>query len=201
MSNFKFVLFGSSILVVAALQAPAFAEETASGNAVDEVVITGSRLVANGNQAPTPVTVMDTKTLQLSAPSNIPDGLNQLPQFSGSRSDSASSGLTAITPSAGNYLNLRNLGFVRSLILLDGQRVPPTSFEGIVDTNLLPEALVQRVDVVTAGASAAYGSDAVTGVVNFILDKHFNGLKASVQGGISQYADRNSYRTPLAGGT
>jgi iron complex outermembrane receptor protein len=201
MSNFKFVLFGSSILVVAALQAPAFAEETASGNAVDEVVITGSRLVVNGNQAPTPVTVMDTKTLQLSAPSNIPDGLNQLPQFSGSRSDSASSGLTAITPSAGNYLNLRNLGFVRGLILLDGQRVPPTSFEGIVDTNLLPEALVQRVDVVTAGASAAYGSDAVTGVVNFILDKNFNGLKASVQGGISQYGDRNSYRISVAGGT
>src|SRR5258708_38834642 len=158
MSNFKFVLFGSSILVVAALQAPAFAEETASGNAVDEVVITGSRLVANGNQAPTPVTVMDTKTLQLSAPSNIPDGLNQLPQFSGSRSDSASSGLTAITPSAGNYLNLRNLGFVRSLILLDGHRLPPTSFEVIVHTTLLPDTPVPRVAFVTPGASASLPS-------------------------------------------
>jgi iron complex outermembrane receptor protein len=145
--------------------------------------------------------VMDTATLQQSAPSNLPDGLNQLPQFSGSRSETQSAGLTAISPNAGNYLNLRNLGFVRSLILLDGQRVPPTSFEGTVDTNVLPQALVQRVDVVTAGASAAYGSDALTGVVNFVLDKKFTGLKGSVQGGISEYDDRKSYRVSLAGGT
>lgn len=169
--------------------------------AISEVVVTGSLVVRNGNLAPTPVTVVDTATLRQSAPSNIPDGLNQLPQFSGSRSESQNSQTgTANTPAAGNYLNLRNLGIVRSLILLDGQRVPPTSYEGTVDTNVLPEALVQRVDVVTAGASATYGSDALTGVVNFVLNKNYNGLKGSLQRGISERGDDGNYRVSLAGG-
>jgi iron complex outermembrane recepter protein len=187
-----------SALVVASqahAQAPAEAQ-------VEEVVVTGSLVVRNGNSAPTPVTVVDTATLRQSAPANIPDGLNQLPQFSGSRSQTqAPQNGTATTPSSGNFLNLRNLGFNRSLILLDGMRVAPTSFEGTVDTNVLPGALIQRVDVVTAGASATYGSDAVTGVVNFILDKRFNGLKGTAQVGISEEGDNLNYRIELAGGT
>jgi outer membrane receptor protein involved in Fe transport len=178
------------------------APQTSAGGAVaSEVVVTGSLVVHNGNQAPTPVTVVDATALQQAAPSNIPDALNQMPQFSGSRSPSESNNTgTAITPSAGNYLNLRNLGIVRSLILLDGQRVPPTSYEGTVDTDIIPQALVQRVDVVTAGASATYGSDALTGVVNFVLDKKFTGLKGSLQAGISGYGDDGSWRGSLAGG-
>jgi outer membrane receptor protein involved in Fe transport len=168
---------------------------------VEEVVVTGSLVVRNGNEAPTPVTVVDTATLKQAAPTNIPDGLNQLPQFSGSRSQSqASQSGTAVSPSSGNYLNLRNLGFNRSLVLLDGARVAPTSYEGIVDTNILPNALIQRVDVVTAGASATYGSDAVTGVINFILDKKFTGLKGTVQVGVSEYGDNLNYRAEIAGG-
>lgn len=168
---------------------------------VEEVVITGSLLVRNGADAPTPVTVVEAVALQQSAPSNLPDGLNQLPQFSGSRSESQNNQIgTAISPSAGNYLNLRNLGFVRSLVLLDGQRIPPTSYEGMVDTNVVPQALVQRIDVVTAGASATYGSDALTGVVNFVLDKKFAGLKATAQVGLSDHGDNGSYRVSLAGG-
>jgi outer membrane receptor protein involved in Fe transport len=168
---------------------------------VEEVVITGSLLVRNGADAPTPVTVVEAGVLQQSAPSNLPDGLNQLPQFSGSRSESQNNQTgTAISPTAGNYLNLRNLGFVRSLVLLDGQRFPPTSYEGMVDTNVIPQALVQRIDVVTAGASATYGSDALTGVVNFVLDKKFTGLKASAQAGISNQGDNGGYRLTLAGG-
>lgn len=69
----------------------------------------------------------------------------------------------------------------------DGRRVPPTSSNGSTDTNLIPQMLVERVDVVTGGASAAYGSDAVSGAVNFILDKKFTGLKADIQRGISTY--------------
>jgi iron complex outermembrane receptor protein len=106
----------------------------------------------------------------------------------------------ANSPNQGNYLNLRNLGTTRSLILLDGVRVPPTSFAGGVDINTLPQALVQRVDVVTGGASAAYGSDALVGVVNFILDKNFKGVKGSIQGGTSKYGDANSYKATLAAG-
>jgi iron complex outermembrane recepter protein len=207
MSNFKRALLGSSVIAMAAIHGPAFAQAQSALTApepaasVEEVVVTGSLVIRNGNQAPTPVTVVDTATLQQSAPTNIPDGLNQLPQFSGSRSESQNNQIgTAISPAAGNYLNLRNLGIVRSLILLDGQRVPPTSYEGTVDTNILPQALIQRVDVVTAGASATYGSDALTGVVNFILDKRFTGLKGSVQGGIAEQGDNRNYRLTLAGG-
>jgi outer membrane receptor protein involved in Fe transport len=191
---------------LSALGGPAFAQ---SGSAqagpaeagVEEIVVTGSRIVRNGFQAPTPVTTLASDALQNRAPSNIPDALNQLPQFRGSQSNNQSVTWNANSPATGNYLNLRGLGTQRSLILLDGVRVPPTSFSGGVDTNTLPQALVERVDVVTGGASAAYGSDAVVGVVNFILDKNFTGIKGSIQGGTSTYGDDNSYKGMLAAGT
>ena len=105
------------------------------------------------------------------------------------------------TPSAGNYLNLRRLGQKETLLLLDGQRLPPTSFDGSTDANIIPQALVQRVDVVTGGASAAYGSDAVAGVVNFVIDPAFKGLKASAQYGISSRNDDHQEKFSLAYGT
>ncbi|RAK60572.1 TonB-dependent receptor [Phenylobacterium hankyongense] len=168
---------------------------------VEAVVVTGSRIVSNGFQAPTPVTTMTSEALLARAPTNIPDALNQLPQFRGSSSNKQSVTWNANSPNQGNYLNLRGLGTTRTLILLDGVRVPPTSFAGGVDINTLPQVLVQRVDVVTGGASAAYGSDAMVGVVNFVLDKNFNGLKGSAQYGASTYGDANSYKATLAAGT
>jgi iron complex outermembrane receptor protein len=193
------LLLGVSL---ATLATPVFAQsrDSSAMAEVDQVVVTGSRIVKNGFQAPTPVTTLAAEALQQRAPSNIPDALNQLPQFRGSSSNSRSVTWNANSPNQGNYLNLRGLGTTRSLILLDGVRVPPTSFAGGVDINTLPQALVQRVDVVTGGASAAYGSDALVGVVNFILDKNFNGIKGSVQGGTSTYGDANSYKATLVGG-
>jgi outer membrane receptor protein involved in Fe transport len=79
--------------------------------------------------------------------------------------------------------------------------MPPTAADGTVDTNTIPQVLIQRVDVVTGGASAVYGSDAVAGVVNFILDKHFNGIEAVAQGGVSGHNDDESYRVGLAAGS
>ena len=188
---------------VAALSAPAFAQSDAATPSADveSVVVTGSRIVRDGFQAPTPVTTLAADDLQNRAPTNIPDALNQLPQFRGSSSHTRSVTWNVNSPNQGNYLNLRNLGITRSLILLDGVRVPPTSYAGGVDVNILPQALVQRVDVVTGGASAAYGSDAVVGVVNFILDKNFTGIKGSVQAGTSKYNDGNSYKATVAAGT
>lgn len=100
----------------------------------------------------------------------------------------------------GNYLNLRGLGSQRLLTLLNGSRVVPTTNTNAVDANLLPQLLVSRVDVVTGGASAVYGSDAVTGVVNYVLDERFKGLKTVAQTGISTYGDGMSYRIGAAGG-
>lgn len=174
----------------------------------ETLVVTGSRIVRDGYQAPTPVTVVATDDLALGSPTNIADGLKQLPQFNGgfgqtgAGSPTASLFLTNINPpTTGNYMDLRGLGPQRMLILLDGRRVPPTSFAGTVDTNVIPQALMQRVDVVTAGASAVYGADAVSGVVNFVLDTRFTGVKGTIQGGTSDVGDSDNARLSLALGT
>jgi outer membrane receptor protein involved in Fe transport len=166
------------------------ADDAAEG--ADDVVVTGSRVITNGNNSPTPVTVVSTAQIQQVTPSNIPDGLNKLPVFSGS---SNQSNLGAAERNfSGNYLNLRNVGAGRTLILFDGHRFPPTTTDALVDTNTIPQLLLQRVDVVTGGASAVYGSDAITGVVNFVVDRDFKGLKLNVQGGESFNGDNASYR-------
>lgn len=180
---------------------PDVANATAGGPAgpAGEIVVTGSRITTNGYSAPTPVTVVSTEQLQRTNPGSIPESLNTLPQFAGSRSNANANGGVA-SPQVGNYLSLRNLGPIRTLTLLDGQRLPPTSYEGTTDANIIPQALVQRVEVVTGGASAAYGSDAVSGVINFILDTKFNGVKGNVQAGITEYGDAPTYKGSVAAG-
>jgi iron complex outermembrane receptor protein len=187
----------SALAVTSAAQAQSSA--TAADRAVEEVVVTGSRIVANGYQAPTPVTVVSTQELLKKAPESLAAGLARLPQFVGTAGSNVTSS-QAGTPSAGNYLNLRRLGSIETLLLLDGQRLPPTSFDGTTDANIIPQALIQRVEVVTGGASAAYGSDAVAGVVNFIIDNKFNGIKGTVQGGISSRGDNHQEKYSIAAG-
>lgn len=167
---------------------------------VGELVVTGSRAIRDGAQAPTPVTVVSAEQLQSAAPGTIASALNQLPVFRGSSTPS-SGGLSATGPNAGSFLNLRNLGPQRTLVLVDGRRAAPSAVNGATDTNVLPQELVKRVDVVTGGASAAYGSDAVAGVVNFVLDTGFKGLRGSVQAGQSRYSDNGSMKATLTGGT
>jgi iron complex outermembrane receptor protein len=179
--------------------APTGSAASPSATGKSEIVVTGSRIIANGYKAPTPVTVVSTTELLKKAPESIAAGLATLPQFFQSSGANVTSS-QARTPSAGNYLNLRSLGQIETLVLLDGQRLPPTSYEGTVDANIIPQALIQRVDVVTGGASAAYGSDAVAGVVNFILDTKFNGIKASGQYGISSRGDDHQVKFSIAGG-
>ncbi len=182
---------------------PAHAQDAAAsgdGAVRGDIIVTGSRIVRDGYEAPTPVTVATTENLLASTPSNIPDALNKLPQFQNSSSPSRSSHNFANTAAHGNVLNLRSLGGLRTLVLFDGHRVPPTTFLGTVDTNVIPNLLIERVDIVTGGASAAYGSDAVSGVVNFVLDRKFTGIKGVAQGGISQRGDNLNQRFGLAGG-
>lgn len=200
---------------------PAFAQDqspapqgaeggNASAAAVDtpSIIVTGTRIVRDGYTAPTPVTVATTDDLLKTTPASIPDALNKLPQFGNSLSPGKSANNFASIPIHGNVLNLRSLGTpsnnpkgpLRTLILFDGIRVPPTSYVGTVDTNVLPQLLMQRVDVVTGGASAGYGSDAVAGVVNFVLDKGFTGIKGVAQAGISQRGDNANQRLGVAGG-
>jgi outer membrane receptor protein involved in Fe transport len=175
------------------------ADVTTESGTEPAIVVTGSRIVRDGYTAPTPVTVVSTEQLAAVAPANIAQGLQQLPQFSGGRSPSTVSGVGNF-PSGGNYLALRSLGIRRTLLLFDGVRLPPTDAQGNTDANVIPQTLISRVDVVTGGASAAYGSDAVAGVVNFVLDTQYNGLKGGAQFGTSTYGDADSYRFNIAGG-
>ena len=156
---------------------------------IEQVVVTGTHLSESGFEAPTPVTTVSQESLLAASPDNIADALNELPQFHGStRSDAGSTGGIGGT-NGQNLLNLRSLGAQRTLVLLDGQRLPPSNSSGSVDINVIPDSLISRVDVVTGGASAAYGSDAVAGVVNFILDTHYSGMKLDASGGITSYGD------------
>lgn len=166
---------------------------------VSELVVTGTRL-GSGYSAPTPVVVQSALELQAAAPATLSDALNQLPAFKNS-SSSSNAGISAVRGNGASLLNLRGLEPQRTLVLLDGRRVVSSSASGSPDVNLFPQILVSRVEVVTGGASAAYGSDAVAGVVNFILDKKFSGLKASVQAGISSRDDGANHGASVAVGT
>ena len=180
-----------------ALSSAAYAQDATDAQ-VEEVVVTGSRVIANGNQAPTPVTVISTEALRETAPATLGDALNRLPQFSEQTSVRGIG--SAGQNSSASTISLRKFGANRTLILVDGSRVPPTAANGAVDTNIIPQGLVQRVEIVTGGASAVYGSDAVTGVVNFVIDRNFNGLKFNSQYGISTYGDTRNWRIGGAAG-
>lgn len=169
---------------------------TVSPASVDEIVVTASRI--SGFNAPTPTTVLGVEEIQSAAAPTVADVLNRLPSFSANSSPQAQSVGTA-NPGA-NYINLRNLGANRTLVLINGQRHVPTSDAGTVDINVVPSALIQRVEVVTGGASAAWGSDAVSGVVNFILDTDFTGFRGSTQTGVTQRSDDRTFRTTAAYG-
>ena len=180
---------------VLALTSIAQAQDT-----TESVVVTGTRI--RGTDTPTPVQVQTAENLQSITPASISEALVKSPIFMGG--STPNNAVTGANGRGGNlpgyYLNLRNLGTIRTLVLLDGHRVPGTNYDTTVDSQALPQLLVQRVEVVTGGASVVYGSDAVTGVVNYILDRKFDGLKGVLQGGTSGYGDARSMRVGVAGG-
>ncbi|WP_395337473.1 TonB-dependent receptor [Novosphingobium sp. BL-8H] len=195
---------------------PALAQDAAAASAQEEpadaepavpaqdIIVTGSRAIRNGDSMPSPVTVVQPSNLLAVQPGTLADALNTLPVFAGARgrtSNPTSTGSGGAGNGSANQLNLRNLGPTRTLVLMDGLRVPPTLLNGVVDVDIIPQMLVQRVDTVTGGVSAVYGSDAVSGVVNYIIDKGFNGLKMQASSGISQRGDASQYDVGVAGGT
>jgi outer membrane receptor protein involved in Fe transport len=173
---------------------PAAVTNSASG----EIVVTGSRLQASGFQAPTPVTVLGTALLNQRAPSTIADVVNEIPAFRQTVTNTQSQ--RANGNGGQNQVDLRGLGVVRTLVLVNGRRHVPSNNNGSIDVNLIPTPLVDRVEVVTGGASAAYGSDAVSGVVNFILNDRLEGIRGTAQYGISEYGDNIEPTLSLGGG-
>lgn len=168
------------------------------------VTITGSRVIRNGDTSPSPVTVIAADDMLTAKPgATLAEALNALPVFAGSRgagSNPTTSGSAAGGNGSANQLNLRNIGATRTLVLMDGKRVPPTLFNGVVDVDLIPQMFVERVDVVTGGVSAVYGSDAMTGVVNYVINRKFNGVKLDVSTGLSERGDAAKYNAGVGWG-
>ena len=167
----------------------------------EEIIVTGSRVrQTTGMAAPTPVTVMSmTELNELNPGSTVAEQLDELPQFFAT--PTAQRGGNAISTTAGgSYLNLRGMGLNRTLVLLDGTRMAPADANGSVNVDNFPAALMERVDIVTGGASAAYGADAVAGVVNFVLNREFEGVKTKYSTGITQEQDGENYNFSFAGG-
>jgi outer membrane receptor protein involved in Fe transport len=162
------------------------------------VVVTGSHISETTFTSPTPLTVIDSNTIQSLGLVSVSDVVNQIPQNSNFTS-AANVGLGNFNIGA-QFANLRGLDpffGTRTLTLISGERVVPTSAGGAVDLNIVPSLLISRVDVVTGGASAAYGSDAVAGVVNIILDDKFEGVKLQLDGGETTYHDGGDMHVAL----
>lgn len=185
----------SALFVSGALAQPAETE------GLEEIQITGSRIRnVTSMSTPNPVTALTVDELaNLNPGATVAEQLDSLPQFFATTTAQRGGGFLGV--SGGSYLDLRGMGRPRTLVLLDGSRIIPADANGSVNIENFPSALLQRVDVVTGGASAAYGADAVAGVVNFVLNHEFEGLKGQVSTGISERMDGDRYNFQLAGGT
>lgn len=170
-------------------QAAPGADGGATPAATSVVRVSGSRIAARGFSQPTPTTSLNAADLEKAAKPNLFNTLAELPALQGSTGRTTSTNSTSSGIQGLSSLSLRGLGTIRTLTLLDGQRVVGANVTGVTDVSQFPQLLVKRVDVVTGGASASYGSDAVGGVVNFVTDKKFTGFKANAQAGMTKYSD------------
>lgn len=174
-------------LGLALASSPALAQDATGGDtdadepAAGSIVVTGSRIARPDLEAPSPVTVVGEEQIELTGTQTLESLLNELPQV-------IPGATTTSNNPSGTFgtVDLRGLGPGRTLILLDGERLPPSTTTGVVDISLIPTQLVRRVEIVTGGASAVYGSDAIAGVVNFILRDDFEGVEVNAQSGINE---------------
>jgi len=180
----------STIALAMTLASQGWAQEE-----IEEIQITGTRIQREGMESPTPVTDLGLEELGSIDPGQLGESLSKLPQFFNNQRPSQVG-----WNSAGSNLNLRGAGSQRSLVLLDGRRVPAGNRWGIPNVSALPEAAIRSVQAVTGGASAAYGTDAVAGVINFVLDTDYNGTKVKAQAGTSYRADGDNTELGLTHG-
>lgn len=211
------LLLGAAAFAVAvSVSQPAFAQDAPAPQAdcVDDnnngvcdsdetegraIVVTGSRIARPTLDSPTPLTSVSVGELTDDGSVSLGDALNDLPSL---RSTFSSGNSTRFIGTAGlNFLDLRGLGTARTLVLVNGKRhITASAGSYEIDVNTIPIDLLERVDIVTGGNSAVYGSDAVAGVVNFVLKRDFEGLELDAQGGISSRGDRGTYSASLTWG-
>ncbi len=191
MSNLKYAA-APLALSLALISTPSFAQAAGAGEEAAEageaIIVTGSRIARPDLTSNSPISVVSGQLLQDQGAVNVEEALNQLPQIQ--------PGLNATVNNGGNgtvSVDLRGLRSNRTLVLINGRRVVPSTNQGVVDLNVINPLLIDRVDVVTGGTSATYGSDALGGVVNFILKKNFEGVELTGQYGVSSRGDSQSW--------
>jgi iron complex outermembrane receptor protein len=153
---------------------------------LEEIVVTGSRIARPDYSSTSPIVTFGQDAITKTGTVNIENALNQLPQFVQGQMQST---IGAVALPGRASLNLRGLGETRNLVLLDGRRLPLSNSTAVVDVNLIPQFILEGVETITGGASAVYGSDAMSGVVNFKSRSHFEGIQLDVRTGISDRGD------------
>jgi iron complex outermembrane recepter protein len=189
----------AALAQTAADQAPATPPPgaTEAAPAIEEVEVTGTRIRRKDLEASSPLVTIDAETLETRSGLNIESYLNQLPNYNPAQVPTTEN--EDVQPSAVNTvgistISLRGFGPNRSLVLVDGKRTTPVNALMVTDINTIPEAMIDRVEIITGGASATYGADAIGGVTNFILKKNYEGASLDVQDGITQAGDGNELR-------
>lgn len=202
MKNTRSLMTGSALIALAmGAMAPAAMAQTETLQSVEEatevqdIVVTGSRIRRSGTQTPTPTTIVNSETIRQSGVTEIADLVNEIPSLFISQNNQTSN----LGGNAGlNALDLRGLGTHRTLVLVNGRRrVPAIPGTSAVDVSAIPAALIQRFEVITGGASALYGADAVAGVANFILKQDYEGLEASAMYSGSTRGDMPGYNADI----
>jgi outer membrane receptor protein involved in Fe transport len=204
-SRYKGALLATTMIAGMAIAAPAYAqiqqpveavppvtEAPAAAASGDEIVVTGSRIARPDLEVASPVNVIGAEEIALRQPNSAEELLRDLPSVRPSLGPGVNNGSDGSAS-----VNLRGLGDNRTLVILDGRRIVPFGLDGIVDLNVIPVGLVERVDVVTGGASTVYGADAVAGVVNFITRRNFQGVDIQGNYRISERGDAGQYRADL----
>ena len=188
-------LLATTIIAGALAATPAFAQKPAKAAPADDetatIVVTGSRVARPNAESPSPITTVGSEDIKEFGATKIEDLSNSLPQVFAGQSSGISNGADGTAT-----VNLRGLGSNRTVVLIDGRRLQPGSIGGnsAADLNFIPSALVSSVDLLTGGASAAYGADAVAGVVNFKMNRNFKGIRLDAQYGFYQHTNNNPIR-------
>ena len=197
------ILSAAISLALLPLSFPLYAQNASSEPQLEEVVVTGSRITRFEGDYVAPVLSLGAEQMAQSGKVNIEDFVSEVAALVGSTGSFESLGTASGTRAGVNSLNMRNLGTNRTLVLVNGRRHVSSiaSGEPLVDTNSIPTALIERVDVLTGGASAVYGADAVSGAVNFVLKDDFEGFSMRSQGGMSGEGDAEEYYATFVWGS
>lgn len=185
-------LAGTGLAAAQDAPAPATAPADADATTLDRIQVTGSRISIPGLTTNSPVMTVDREEIARTQPTSAEDFLKIVPGAVPSIGPGTNNGANG-----GATVDLRGLGANRTLVLMDGRRVVPFNLQGVVDTNVIPVALIDSVDLVTGGASAVYGADAVAGVVNFVLKRNFEGVEINSSYGQSSKQDADRRKTDI----